>query len=191
MKDFKFTGIQHGNIHENDYAAFGTCIHNYFAAHRWNEKDKISDNVAYNEALAARTIANHNMSNELPHPELLTQAANTLFAYLERKYGKAKELLRETPFIYRRNNEQLVSGEIDLIWKTDKECILLDYKNFPAQGEKGKDLVLKNDEKNDHYVGHYFPQLREYRAALEAAGMNVTKVFVFYAVLGCLVEIKF
>ena len=190
-KDFNFKGIQHGNIQENDYAAFGTCIHNYFAAHRWDGKDKISDNVAYNEALAARTIANHNMSNELPHPELLTQTADTLFAYLERKYGKAKELLRETPFTYRRNNEQLVSGEIDLIWKTDKECILLDYKNFPAQGEKGKDLVLKNDEKNDHYVGHYFPQLREYHAALEAAGMTVTHVFVFYAVLGCLVEVKF
>ena len=50
--------------------------------------------------------------------------------------------------------------------------------------------MLKNDEKNDHYVGHYFPQLREYRAALEAAGMTVMKVFVFYAVLGCLVEVE-
>ena len=50
---------------------------------------------------------------------------------------------------------------------------------------------MKEDEKNDHYVGHYFPQLREYRAALTAYGMNVTHVFVFYAVLGCLVEVKF
>ena len=39
------------------------------------------------------------------------------------------------------------------------------------------------------YVGKYFPQLREYRAALTAAGLTVTKVFIFYAVLGCLVEI--
>ena len=114
-----------------------------------------------------------------------------MFTYLEENYGKVKELLRETPFTYRRDNGQLVSGEMDLIWKlNDKDCILLDYKNFPAQGKKGKDLVLKNDEKNDHYVGHYFPQLREYRAALEAAGMTVMKVFVFYAVLWCLVEVE-
>ena len=193
MNDFNFRGIQHGNIHENDYAAFGTCIHNYFAAHRWDGKDKISDNVAYNEALAARTIANHNMTSALNSDQLkfLTQAADDLFTYLEENYGKVKELLRETPFTYRRDNGQLVSGEMDLIWKlNDKDCILLDYKNFPAQGKKGKDLVLKNDEKNDHYVGHYFPQLREYRAALEAAGMTVMKVFVFYAVLGCLVEVE-
>ena len=191
VKDFMFTGIRHGNIKEDDYAAFGTCIHNYFAAHRWDGEDKKGDNVAYNEALAAKTISNHNMESELPNSELLTQAADTLFDYLEREYGKAKELLRETPFTYRRKNGQLVSGEMDLIWKlNDKDCILLDYKNFPAQGEKGKDLVLKNDEKNDHYVGRYFPQLREYRTALEAFGMNVTKVFVFYAVLGCLVEVE-
>lgn len=188
----EFKGIKHGRIEENDYAAFGTCIHNYFAAHRWDGKDKISGNVAYNEALAATTIANHNMGKELPHPQLLTQAADDLFTYLEQTYGKVKELLRETPFTYRRKNGQLVSGEMDLIWKlNDKDCILLDYKNFPAQGEKGKDLVTNDDEKNDHYVGHYFPQLREYRTALEAAGMTVTKVFVFYAVLGCLVEIQF
>jgi ATP-dependent exoDNAse (exonuclease V) beta subunit (contains helicase and exonuclease domains) len=193
MNDFNFRGIQHGNIHENDYAAFGTCIHNYFAAHRWDGKDKKGDNVAYNEALAARTIANHNMTSALNSDQLkfLTQTADDLFTYLERKYGKAKELLRETPFTYRRDNGQLVSGEMDLIWKlNDKDCILLDYKNFPAQGEKGKDLVMNDDEKNDHYVGHYFPQLREYRAALEAAGMTVMKVFVFYAVLGCLVEVE-
>ena len=192
VEGFKFMGIKHGSIEEKDYAAFGTCIHNYMAAHRWEGKDKIGDNVAYNEALAATTIANHNMSDELPYPKLLTQAADTLFDYLEREYGKAKELLRETPFNYRRDNGQLVSGEMDLIWKlNDKDCILLDYKNFPAQGEKGKNIVMKDDEKNDHYVGHYFPQLREYRTALEAAGMHVTKVFVFYAVLGCLVEIQF
>ena len=113
-----------------------------------------------------------------------------MFTHLENTYGSG-ELLRETPFSYRRNNGQLVQGEIDLIWKTDKECILLDYKNFPADQDYGKKIVLEDKPKNDHYVGKYFPQLGDYRAALTAAGMNVTKVFVFYAVLGCLVEVKF
>ena len=189
VNEFKSQYIVHkDNI--DDYAAFGTCIHNYFAAHRWEGKDKIGDHLAYNQALAATTILNHNMKEELFQPELLTLAADTLFIYLEGKYGVG-ELLRETPFSYRRNNGQLVTGEIDLVWKTDEGCVLVDYKNFPAQGIKGEDLVMNNDEKNDHYVGHYFPQLREYRAALEAAGMDVTHVFVFYAVLGCLVEVTF
>ena len=47
------------------------------------------------------------------------------------------------------------------------------------------------NKNNDFYVGKYFPQLGDYRAALAAAGLNVTHVFVFYAVLGCLVEVKF
>ncbi len=179
--------IEHGTIKEGDSAAFGTCIHNYMAAHRWDGKDKVRDNVAYNEILAAQTIANHNMTDELPHPELLPQAADTLFAYLEGKFGVGK-LLRETPFTYRRDNGQLVQGEIDLIWKTDKECILLDYKNFPAPKDIGTNMVLNLG--NDHYVGKYFPQLGDYRSALTAAGLNVTKVFVFYAVLGCLVEVN-
>lgn len=188
ITDFSSHYIEHGTIKEGESAAFGTCIHNYFAAHRWDGKDKISDNMAYNKALAATTIANHDKKKELLQPELLTQAADTLFTYLEEKFGGG-ELLRETPFAYRRDNGQLVQGEIDLIWKTDKECILLDYKNFPAPQDVGTNMVL--NQNNEFYVGHYFPQLGDYRAALTAYGMNVTKVFVFYAVLGCLVEITF
>ena len=124
----------------------------------------------------------------MPQPELLTQAADTLFSYLEKKFG-AGELLRETPFTYRRDNGQLVQGEIDLIWKTDKECVLLDYKNFPAPQNVGINMVLNPSD--GFYIGKYFSQLGDYRASLTAYGMNVTKVFVFYAVLGCLVEVEF
>ncbi len=185
--DFSSQYIDHdSNI--DDYAAFGTCIHNYFAAHRWDGQANINANQDYNLKLAKQTVDNHNMSKELPKPELLTQAADTLFAYLEGK-SRGGELLRETPFSYRRDNEQLVQGEIDLIWKTDKECILVDYKNFPAPKDVGINMV--KDPSNKFYVGKYFPQLGDYRTALTAAGMNVTKVFVFYAVLGCLVEVVF
>jgi ATP-dependent exoDNAse (exonuclease V) beta subunit len=182
--------IKHGTIKEGESAAFGTCIHNYFAVHRWTGKDKIGNNMAYNEALAATTIANHGKKKELPEPKLLTQAADALFTYLEKTFG-AGELLRETPFTYHNENGQIVSGEIDLIWKTDKECILLDYKNFPAKKEWAQTTIFDDNSKNDNYVGKYFQQLDYYRTALDAAGLTVTKVFVFYAVLGCLVEIQF
>ena len=178
--------IAHKTI--NDAAAFGTCIHNYFAAHRWEGANNISTHKQSNIDLAKQTVENHNLKKELPQPELLTQAADDLFTHLENTYGSG-ELLRETPFSYRRNNGQLVQGEIDLMWKTDKECILLDYKNFPAPQNVGINMVLNPSD--DFYVGKYFPQLGDYRAALTAARMNVTHVFIFYAVLGCLVEMQF
>jgi len=58
---------------------------------------------------------------------LLTNAADTLFTYLEKTFC-AGELFRECPFTYCRDNGQLVSGEIDLVWKLDNgECIPVDY----------------------------------------------------------------
>ncbi len=189
VTDFTSPYITHNSI--KDSAAFGTCIHNYMAAHRWEGTDRIKENEEANIILAEQTVDNHNMQKVLPQPELLTQAADALFTYLENKFCPAKELLRECPFTYCRNNGQIVSGEIDLVWKTDKDCILLDHKNFPAGQDYGKNIVLQDKPDNKFYVGKYFPQLGDYRAALNAAGLNVTNVFVLYAVLGCLVEVKF
>ena len=186
VEEFTSPYIDHKGI--PDSAAFGTCIHNYMAAHRWDGTAKIEANKTANTDLAKLTVENHNMQKVLPKPELLTQAADALFSHLESQFGPAKELLRECPFTYRRDNGQIVNGEMDLIWKTEKECILVDHKNFPAPAGVGKNMVL--DKTNDHYVGKYFPQLGDYRAALNAYGMKVTHVFVFYAVLGYLVEVK-
>lgn len=187
--DFTSQEIKHGSI--TDAAEFGTCIHNYFAAHVWEGCSQVANHQANNITLAKSTVANHGKQAELPQPELLTNAADTLFTFLEKTFG-AGELLRECPFTYCRDNGQLVSGEIDLVWKLENgECILVDYKNFLATGGFGKTTVLDNKPDNAHYVGQYFPQLNEYKTALAAAGLTVTKVFIFYAVLGCLVEVKF
>lgn len=183
VEDFSSTLINHGSIADDQYDEFGTCIHNYFAAHEWEGTTQIDKHKAGNIALAKNTVANHGKTKELPQPADITHAADTLFSYFETTFG-AGELLRECPFTYCRGNGQLVHGEIDLVWKlANGECILVDYKNYPGM----RDYILKPDDK--HYVGNYFPQLREYRTALEAAGMTVTKVFIFYAVLGCLVEV--
>lgn len=189
VTDFTSPYITHNSI--KDSAAFGTCIHNYMAAHRWEGTDRIKENEEANIILAEQTVDNHNMQKVLPNPELLTHAADALFSHLESQFGPAKELLRECPFTYCRDNGQIVSGEIDLVWKTDKDCILLDHKNFPAGQDYGKNIVLQDKPDNKFYVGKYFPQLGDYCAALTATGMEVTHVFVFYAVLGCLVEVKF
>ena len=188
INNFSSQYINHKTI--KDYAAFGTCIHNFMAAHRWDGKCNIDTNKPTNLALAAQTVKNHGMDSVLTQPDQLAQAADMLFTYLENNYGKG-ELLRECPFTYCRDNGQLVSGEIDLIWKTEKDCILIDHKNFPADPSFGRNIVLSDNPDNKFYIGKYFPQLGDYRTALSATGMNVTHVFVFYAVLGCLVEVTF
>lgn len=188
INNFSSQYINHKTI--KDYAAFGTCIHNFMAAHRWDGKCNIDTNKPTNLALAAQTVKNHGMDSVLTQPVQLAQAADMLFTYLENNYGKG-ELLRECPFTYCRDNGQLVSGEIDLIWKTEKDCILIDHKNFPADPSFGRNIVLSDNPDNKFFIGKYFPQLGDYRAALSATGMNVTHVFVFYAVLGCLVEVTF
>ena len=182
--------INHNSI--PDSAAFGTCIHNYMAAHHWDGTARIKGNEPANIELAQRTVENHGMKAVLPNPELLTQAADALFSHLESQFGPAKELLRECPFTYCRDkNGQIVSGEIDLIWTiNDKDCVLVDHKNFPAKQDYGRAAILNPSD--EHYVvKKHGSQLGDYRAALNAAGMKVTHVFVFYAVLGRLVEVKF
>ena len=190
VKEFnKSPYIVHDNNIDNN-VAFGTCIHNYFAVHRWEGKDNRDANKQANIDLAIQTVKNHNMTKILYKPELLTQAADALVTYLEDEY-KTGVLLRETSFTHHLENGQLVSGEIDLVWKTEKECILLDYKNFPAEQSYGQKVIFDDAPDNKNFVGKYFQQLDYYRAALDTAGMKVTKVFVFYAVLGCLVEVEF
>lgn len=183
VEGFSSQPIKHGTIADGKYDEFGTCIHNYFAAHVWDGKAQVATHKVHNEKLAQTTVANHGKTKELPNPEHLTVAADTLFAYLEDTFGTG-ELLRECPFTHCRTKGQLVHGEIDLVWKcANGECILVDYKNYPGI------IADVTDKTKKVYVGKYFPQLREYRAALFAAGLKVTKVFIFYAVLGCLVEI--
>ena len=47
------------------------------------------------------------------------------------------------------------------------------------------------DKTNKEYVGKYAAQLKAYEEALVDAGIKVTAKLIYYAVLGCLVEVKF
>lgn len=89
----------------------------------------------------------------------------------------------EVPFRH-DNNGQVIAGEIDLLWYTaDKECILIDFKNYPGIMSK----VL--DSSSKEFVGKYAAQLKAYEDALVAAGMTVKTMLIYYSVLGCLVEV--
>lgn len=75
-------------------------------------------------------------------------------------------------------------GSIDLVWKTGEGDILVDFKTCPM----GPKAVL--DAESEHYAGWYARQLDAYQDALEAAGENVIKRYIYYPVSGLLAEVN-
>ena len=162
----------------NSYSAFGTCIHNIFACHIPGED---SSAKAANQRNAERIVEGFDMKEILPHPEEIIRAEETLYSFLERKYGKAKNVFHEMPFTLKEENTgSIITGEIDLIWETDEGCVIVDFKNYP-----GFDNVT--DPESEFYAGKYSPQMRSYCSAVKAAEKEVRDVLIFYSVQGKIV----
>ena len=78
-------------------------------------------------------------------------------------------------------------GEIDLLWMlNDRECVLIDFKNFPGS----KAVITTPNEKNEHYAGKYAAQLKAYRDVLESSGLTVKDSLIYYSVMGCVVRLN-
>ena len=113
----------------------------------------------------------------------IVNSINTFWQMLEVKYGKATEILRETPFCYTNNEGQVITGEIDLIYRTTEGDVLVDYKTY--QGEISK-LIDSNSE---FYAGKYCGQISLYEEALTRKGYKVRDRLISYMSLG--VTVKF
>ena len=154
-------------------AEMGTCIHNVFEVYR-----KGSDNAA-----AARDLIGQYGFEGIIEPADVVASADALFTHLEAQYGPAVEILRELPFMMELN-AQIVRGEIDLVWKTAKGCVLLDYKNYPGS-------VDYCNPASDDFTGHFAPQLSIYRKALETTGEKVLDSLIYYPIQGDLVKLNY
>lgn len=152
------------------YDEFGTCIHDILAAYRPGDD-------GWNLAVAQRTVESFGFQENLRAPSEIIRAADDLFAFLERTYGKAAAVRHELPFMHATPSGQVVTGEMDLVWETEGGCVLVDFKNYP-----GYDDVL--DPGSKFFVGKYAPQMKSYRKALKGAGRAVLDTLVFYAVQG-------
>ena len=157
---------------------FGTCIHNYFAVHRWSSERKYHQ---VNIRNAERVVTGYGFSDLIDAEKLVGQI-DAFFDYIEKKYGKIVTDEHEIPFVHRKDG-QVISGEIDLYLKTETgECILVDFKN-PLMDENP-------DQKSLKYIAvGYWPQLNAYRNALREAGRPVSHVYVYYAMLGIAAEL--
>lgn len=152
----------------------GTCIHNIYAACNGDE--------AHDVQLAEDFVRACHFDKVLPSAESVIRARQNLLHFLAQQGEKVAEY-HELPFNHLAG-EQIVRGSMDLVWETADGCILVDYKTYPG---KISDVA---DPEHAHYAGLYKPQFDCYRSALEAAGKQVLKSFVYYPINGAIVELS-
>ena len=115
--------------------------------------------------------------------DAVATSVTNFWNWLEKTYGKPISTERELPFSFTNELGQTVSGEIDLIYRTEKGDVLIDYKTF--QG-KVKDLTEKDCK---FFAGKYGRQIELYRQALKLNNHNVLDCLVCYLSLGVIIKI--
>lgn len=158
---------------ENTMAKVGTCVHNIFCA--------IDQN--HNEEYVSSAILAHNMQEHLTNAKPILLAWDWLVDFMTEHFGPAIETYHERPFKY-ESNGQITTGSIDLVWKTEKGCIVIDYKTYP----NWKKETVTSPE-NKHYAGKYKGQLDCYEHALSLSGEKVIAKLIYYPVNGMIIQI--
>lgn len=156
-----------------DMGEVGNCIHNIYAACTGDE--------AHDVQTAQQMIAAFHFEKVLPDAKAIIVARQYLIQWLTEKHGTCISQYHELAFTH-EVGDQIVRGSMDLVWETDKGCVLVDFKTFP-----GTEAIVTEDD-NVHYAGNYKPQFDCYHAALEAAGKKVIAEYVYYPVNGMIVE---
>ncbi len=168
------TDIPHNHLKDN---VFGDCIHHIFARCAPGKHDG-------NLIVAASTLKGYGIQ-DVDAPGKAVASIEDFFKWLEDKYGQAESLEQEVPFRYTDTKGQVFSGTMDLVWRTAKGCILVDYKTFP--GTKS-DLFKPG---NDHWAGNYVSQLSVYADALSVTDWNVPlDCLLYYPVEGLVIRVK-
>ena len=163
-----------GSLGGRTMAEVGDCIHQIYCG----IEPHIDDEEYY-----LNLIESYGLNNYLNDVGAIRTAWESLVDWLKEEFGEAMEVYHERPFTLLRNG-QVLTGSIDLVWKTSEGDVLIDYKTCPM----GRDAIL-NDE-SEHFVGWYAGQLNAYTDALVAAGEKVLKRLIYYPVSGMVCEIK-
>ena len=162
-----------GEFH-ND-AEIGTCIHDIFCVYRRDSEN--------NTDAAIRVLESRAMKSVFPEPVSIIESADKLFGLLEDRYGKPVKVHRELPVQHLDSEGRVTRGNCDLVWETETEYILVDYKTF--QGGI-KQITTPGDK---HYAGIYAGQLDAYSEILEETGKKVEAKLVYYTLSGYLVNV--
>ena len=150
----------------------GSCIHDVFCA---LEQEKPQEMIH-------RVVHGYGLEHCLAYPEEIQNSWERLVSHLTDTYGHALAVFHELPFKHFVNG-QVVTGSMDLVWKTENGCVLVDFKTFPGR----IDWVLNQGE---HYAGNYWPQFTAYKNALEVHHETVLDCLVYYPVTGLVIRLS-
>jgi len=147
----------------------GNGIHSILAADCVGATDR--------EEMATKVLKRWGIDTALIGQEILN-TSKSLQRFLRDNFV-VKRFCPEWPVQMVLDNDQLLSGWIDLAVETENGWLIIDHKSFPA----GQDQLEKK-------ALEYSGQLQGYKKALEAAtGQVVEKTMIFFPVSGRLVEV--
>ena len=155
-------------------SVLGTCLHNMFAVYNYPVS-----NCEQISPIFERIRANYDLEKELPNIGDVCTSIENLYKFLEENYG-AGYAEKEFPFVM-ETEQQIVSGEIDLMWVTEQGVVIIDYKTYQGTG------IL--DEKNEFFAGRYSGQLSLYKQAAEKNGLKVRDTLIYYAMQGKVIKL--
>ncbi|MCQ2284672.1 MAG: UvrD-helicase domain-containing protein [Bacteroidales bacterium] len=137
----------------------GSCIHNIYAA--YNPDIEETETVK----MAENIIKAYGLNGVVDASKVI-KAIKLLYGQLIDRFGEPKSVGHEVPFTLLMENDQLLHGEIDLLWETQDGVVLVDFKNIESE--------VPNPE-------HYFAQMSAYEKAINAAGKNCRAIVLYYA----------
>ena len=116
--------------------------------------------------------------------ETIALSITNFWSWMEKTYGKATQVERELPFSFVNENGQIVTGEIDLVYRTVNGDVLVDYKTY--QGSPSQ----LTDENSNFFAGKYCGQISLYEEALKRSGSSIRERLVCYLSLGVIIRMK-
>lgn len=156
------------SVDEKD-STIGNFIHHAMCL--WNDDESVLESLAANYDVKVET-------------DKLSASIKSFWKWMEESYGKPIAVERELPFCFSNEKGQIVNGEIDLVYRTEKGDVLVDYKTY--QGSKAN----LTDADNDFYAGKYSGQIALYEEALKRDGRNVIKRLICYLSLGVIISFE-
>lgn len=150
-------------------STIGNFIHHAMCL--WNDDESVLESLAANYDVKVET-------------DKLSASIKSFWKWMEESYGKPIAVERELPFCFSNEKGQIVNGEIDLVYRTEKGDVLVDYKTY--QGSAAN----LTDADNDFYAGKYSGQIALYEEALKRDGRNVIKRLICYLSLGVIISFE-
>lgn len=117
--------------------------------------------------------------------DAVATSITNFLGWMEKTYGKATAIERELPFSFINELGQVITGEIDLVYRTPQGDVLIDYKTY-----QGSPAHLTDENNTFHAGKKYGSQISLYAEALARNGNVVRDRLICYLSLGVIIRIN-